>query len=181
VVREVGCALGLEHGVLLEQLGDAAVHRPPPRGRNAGVDAARDQVVREAQAAVCRQQHRMARRGGERFADGVPVEAREPGQRGRIDARREHGRPAQHLAAVGVEACEALLEHFTQRLPAFAGHFGARELDREQRVAAALFAEAFGVGRRRARADDLAHGVLAERFEIDFLEKSRSAQVAQRT
>ena len=60
-----------------------------------------------------------------------------------------------------------------QRLAALAGDLGARKLDREQRIAAAFLAEPRGVGLRRARADDLAHGVLAERLEVELLEQPR--------
>ena len=123
----------------------------------------------------------MARCGFECLADRIPIEPREPCERCRIDARSQHGGPTQHLAAVGFEAREAFLNDLTQRLSALAGRFGASELDGEQRIAAAFLAEARGVCLRRASADDLPHGVLAERLDVDLLDRAGIAQLAQRT
>jgi hypothetical protein len=56
VVREIGGALRLERRVLLERQ-RAPMHRAAPRGRYSRVDAASDELVREAQAAVGLHQH----------------------------------------------------------------------------------------------------------------------------
>src|SRR5690606_41580390 len=117
------------------------MHRAPARRRDARIDAARDEIVRETEAALRRQQHRLPRAGLERLADAVPVEPGHARKRGRVDAGREHRGPAQHLAALLIETREALLDELVERLSAVAGRLGARELDREQRVTAAFAAE----------------------------------------
>jgi hypothetical protein len=70
---EVGSPLEIERRILLQELRDAPVHHPPPRGRNLGIDAANDEIVREAKAAVGRQQHRQPLRAFEREADAASV------------------------------------------------------------------------------------------------------------
>ena len=80
------------------------------------------------------QQHRLTRRGLEHFADAIPVQARDPRQRRGVDSRRQHGGPAQHLAAVDVEARQALLNELVKRVSAIAGGLGACQLDGKQRI-----------------------------------------------
>jgi hypothetical protein len=78
MVCEVRSALGIERCVLLEQFRNAPMHGAPARQRNGSIDAACDQVVREAEAALSRQQHSVARRSVQRFSDRVPIQSGHP-------------------------------------------------------------------------------------------------------
>ena len=83
--------------VLLEQLGDAAVHDLAAQRRDVVVDAAGDQFVREAQALLGRP---AASRGARHPRAPRRPRRVEPGQlheRGRSRCGAQHGGPAQHL------------------------------------------------------------------------------------
>src|SRR5690606_12148467 len=88
--------------------------------------------------------------------------------------------PAQHLAALVIEAREALLNELVERLTAVAGGLRASELDRKQRIAAAFAAELRAIRVRHAGADEHAHIRFAQRPELDLLEQAGLAQLAQR-
>src|SRR5690606_3288455 len=84
------------------------------------------------------------------------------------------------LAALLIEAREALLDELVERLPAVAGGLRARELDREQRIPAAFPAEPDAVRLRHPHGDQRLHGRLGQRPEPDLLEQPRLAQLAHR-
>ena len=179
VVREIRGALGVEGRITLEQFRDAPVHRASPGRGDAAVDAAGNELMGKAKTLSGGLQHRPPCRGLEDFADPVPVDARDARQRFGVDPRREYGRPAQDVSIVAGKTREPLLHELTERLTTVAREFGACELDREQRVAAAVHAESLAARTGCVCVDELAQRFHGQRSEPDLLKQIGLAQLAQ--
>jgi hypothetical protein len=114
-------------------------------GRNSGIDAARNQIVRKSVSLFAGQKHGLARCRLKHLSDLVPIPTRDARERRRIEPRREHRGPAQHIAAMDVETRQTLLHELPERLTAIASRLRTRQFDCEQRIAAARFAQTLAV------------------------------------
>jgi len=106
--------LEVDRRLLLEQLGDPAMHQSAARRRDVISDPPRDEVMGKSIAASGGLQHALTLGKLERARDGRRAQFRQPFQQRDVDPRREQRRPAQHFAAVDIEAGETFTQQHVQ-------------------------------------------------------------------
>ena len=153
---------------------DRHVHQPPARFGQGVVGGSPDQVVREVVAERAGGDRRRADQAAalELIRDAHERRSIEPAhaqqQVGRERAAQRRG-PRQRLGRLALELIEAIAEQRIERARDLgAGAQRARDLEREQRIAAALGEHARGVDAFADRADERRGVVLIERREADL-------------
>ena len=108
------------------------------------------------------------------------IQARHFDQIADLDARTQYGRPTQHIGTDHAEARQPFSHQIVQRAGGATAHFSVRELDRQQRIAAAFVAQTRAVCARRALVDDPHQSLGGKRADFDLRQHAIAPQAAQR-